>query len=272
MTTTESTTTTETTETTEADAEQAAAVVGGVDLTEALSVAVRKAVNAQVTAAAKEIAQGAVNDFLTEAVVATMRETALLEAEAAVNPDSAAALAAVAEEPEPEPEPEAEEEAKPEEEPRKLHHARLDLFVEKYIAHTYRREVSRQGTEGKIRWCPQWWDHAEAVGRLDALWMAWEQMRLGEGSEMAAWWTQFADPMMAALLDPEGVFKYCSVSDGHRPSMKILPTVPAPAGWFQDGHAHDVDVEPGLTASGLYLPAPSTGRARVVVAIDEFGE
>jgi hypothetical protein len=267
MTTTESTTTTETTE---ADAEQAAAVVGGVDLTEALSGAVRKAVNAQVTAAAKEIAQGAVNDFLTEAVVATMRETALLEAEAAVNPDSAAALAAVAEEPEPEPE--AEEEAKPEEEPRKLHHARLDLFVEKYIAHTYRREVSRQGTEGKIRWCPQWWDHAEAVGRLDALWMAWEQMRLGEGSEMAAWWTQFADPMMAALLDPEGVFKYCSVSDGHRPSMKILPTVPAPAGWFQDGHAHDVDVEPGLTASGLYLPAPSTGRARVVVAIDEFGE
>ncbi|MFD4444387.1 DUF4913 domain-containing protein [Nocardia sp. NPDC058519] len=263
MTTTENTTTD--TEPTDTDAEQAAAVLGGVDLTEALSGAVRKAVNAQVTAAAKEIATGAINDFLTKDVIATMRETALLEAEAAVNPDAAAAVAAVAE-PEPEPEPE------PEEKPRQLHHARLDLFVEKYIAHTYRREVSRKGTEGKIRWCPQWWDHAEAVGRLDALWMAWEEMRLGEGSEMAAWWTQFADPLMAALFDPEGVFKYCSVADGHRPSMKVLPTVPAPQGWFQDGHAHDVDVEPGVTASGLILPAPSTGRARVVVAIDEFGE
>lgn len=263
MTTTESTTTaTETTET--------AAALDGVDLTEALSVAVRKAVNAQVTAAAKEIATGAINDFLTKDVIATMRETALLEAEAAVNPDSAAALATAAAPKADEPEPEAEEETKPEEEPRKLHHAHLDLFVEKYVAHTYRREVSRKGTEGKIRWCPQWWDHAEAVGRLDALWMAWEQMRLGEGSEMAAWWTQFADPLMAALFDPEGVFKYCSVADGHRPSMKVLPTVPAPTGWFQDGHAHDVDVEPGLTASGLYLPTPSTGRSRVVVALDEF--
>ncbi|TCJ89981.1 DUF4913 domain-containing protein [Nocardia alba] len=263
MTTTENTTTTAESTDTELDAEQAAAVLGGVDLTDALSVALRKAVNAQVTAAAKEIATGAINDFLTEDVIATMRETALLEAEAAVNPDAAAVVGAVAE-PEPESEPE------PEEKPRQLHHARLDLFVEKYIAHTYRREVSRKGTESKIRWCPQWWDHAEAVGRLDALWMAWEQMRLGEGSEMAAWWTQFADPLMAALFDPEGVFKYCSVADGHRPSMKVLPTVPAPAGWFQDGHAHDVDVEPGLTASGLYLPTPSPGRARVVVALDEF--
>ncbi|MGW0640437.1 DUF4913 domain-containing protein [Nocardia salmonicida] len=269
MTTTENTTTApETTENTETDAEQAAAALGGVDLTEALSAAVRKAVTAQVTAAAKEIATGAINDFLTKDVIATMRETALLEAEAAVNPDSAAALAAAANSKADEPE--AEEQAKPEEEPRKLHHARLDLFVEKYVAHTYRREVSRKGTEGKIRWCPQWWDHAEAVGRLDALWMAWEQMRLGEGSEMAAWWTQFADPLMAALFDPEGVFKYCSVPDGHRPSMKVLPTVSAPQGWFQDGHAHDVEVEPGVTASGLYLPTPSTGRSRVVVALDEF--
>ena len=270
MTTTENTTTENTEAADPVAAAEAVVALGGVDLTESMSAAVRKAVNAQVTAAAKNIAQGAIDDFLTEDVIATMRETALLEAEAAVNPDTAAALAAPAPEPEPEAEPEPEPE--PEEEPRKLHHARLDLFVEKYIAHTYRREVSRPGTEGKIRWCSQWWDHAEAVGRLDALWMAWEEMRLGEGSEMAAWWTQFADPLMAALFDPEGVFKYCSVSDGHRPSMKVLPTVPAPQGWFQDGHAHDANPEPGVTASGLILPAPSTGRARVVVAIDEFGE
>lgn len=268
MTTTEDTT--DNTEVADATAAEAAAAIGGVDLTESLSAAVRKAVNAQVTAAAKEIAQGAINDFLTEDVIATMRETALLEAEAAVNPDAAAAVAAagsVAADPEPE----AAQEEEPEEEPRRLHHARLDEFVEKYLAHSYRREVTRTGIESTRRWCPQWWDHSEAVGRLEALWMAWEQARLGEGAEMAAWWTTCADPMMAALYDPEGVFKYCSVTDGHKDSLKRLPTVPAPTGWFQDGHAHD-GPEPGMTASGLYLPPPSTGRARVVVAIDEFGE
>lgn len=267
MTTTENPTTTEAADT--VAAAETVSALGGVDLTETLSAAVRKAVNTQVAAAAKEIAQGAINDFLTKDVVATMRETALLEAEAAVNPDAAAAVTAVAAAGgDPEPEPAQEQE--PEEEPRKLHHARLDLFVEKYVAHSYRREVSRQGTEGKVRWCPQWWDHAEAVGRLEALWMAWEQARLGAGAEMAAWWTTCADPMMAALFDPEGVFKYCSVLDGHKTSMKVLPTVPASTGWFQDGHAHD-GPEPGMTASGLYLPPPATGR-RVVVAIDEFGE
>ncbi|WP_280301127.1 DUF4913 domain-containing protein [Nocardia neocaledoniensis] len=266
MTTTENTT--ENTEIADPSATEAAAVLGGVDLTESLSAAVRKAVNSQVAAAAKEIAAGAVTDFLTDDVVATMRETALLEAEAAVNPDAAAAIAAPAQ---PEPEPEAAPAAEPEEEPRKLRFERLDLFVEQYVANMYRREVSRRGTEAKIRWCPQWWDHGEAVGRLDALWTAFEQMRLGEGSEMAAWWTQFADPLMAALFDIEGVFKYCSVTEGHNTTMKRLPTVPAPQGWFQDGHAHD-GPEPGMTASGLYLPPPSTGKGRVVVAIDEFGE
>ncbi|WP_280218995.1 DUF4913 domain-containing protein [Nocardia neocaledoniensis] len=261
------TTTETTTENAEATAETAA--IGGVDLTESMSAAVRKAVNAQVTAAAKEIAQGAINDFLTEDVVATMRETALLEAEAAVNPDAAAAVAAADAAPEPEPEPEQAPE--PEEAPRRLHHERLDLFVEKYLAHSYRREVTRTGIESTRRWCPQWWDHSEAFGRLEALWMAWEQARLGEGAEMAAWWTQFADPMMAALFDPEGVFKYCSVADGHKDTLKRLPSTPAPKGWFVDGHAHD-GPEPGMTASGLYLPPPSTGRGRVVVAIDEFGE
>ncbi|MGW6730204.1 DUF4913 domain-containing protein [Nocardia sp. NPDC055029] len=266
MTTTDNTTT-EAVDT--VDAAEAATTLGGVDLTATMSAAVRKAVNTQVTAAAKEIAQGAINDFLTDEVVATMRETALLEAEAAVNPDAAAAVAASTGGTDPEPEPAQEE--KPEEEERKLHHAKLDEFVEKYLVHTYRREVTRKGTEAKIRWCPQWWDHSEAVGRLEALWMAWEEARLGAGSEMATWWTTCADPLMAALYDPEGVFKYCSVADGHKDSLKRLPTVPAPTGWFADGHAHD-GPEPGMTASGLYLPPPSTGRARVVVAIDEFGE
>ena len=260
-------TTTETpTENTEpGTAEQAAAaVVDGVDLTAALSSAVRKAVNAQVTAAAKDIAAGAIAEFLTDEVVATMRETALLEAEAAVNPDAEAVVASTVQ---PDPEPEAE----PEKEDRKLHHPRLDAFVEKYIAHVYRREVSARGSESKVRWCPMWWEHAEAVGRLEALWTAWEEARLGAGAEMAGWWVTLADPIMAALLDPEGVFKYCSVADGHRTTMRVLPTVAAPEGWFVDGHAHD-NPEPGSTVSGIVLPCPATGRSQIVLAIEDFGE
>ncbi|MFF0547211.1 DUF4913 domain-containing protein [Nocardia thailandica] len=258
-------TTTENTDNTTAEAdlaEQAAAVMGGADLTAALSSAVRKAVSGQVTAVAKDIASGAIAEFLTDEVVATMRETALLEAEAAVNPDSAAAVAAAAE-------PAAAQEEK-EEEPRKLHYARLDLFVENYLAHNFRREVSAQGSDRKLRWCPQWWDHGEVVSRLEALWMAWEQLRLGEGPELATWWIQYVDPTMAVLLDTEGPFKYCSAADGHRPKMLKLPTIPAPEGWFVDGHAHD-NPEPSAV-SGIVLPRPATGRSQIVLAIEDFGE
>ncbi|MFD3431274.1 DUF4913 domain-containing protein [Nocardia fluminea] len=249
-------------------AQVAAGALAQVDLTESLNAAVRKAVAVQVAAAAKDIAQGVVEEFLTDPVRNSMRETAILEAEAAVNPDAAAV---VEPEPAPEPAPEPEPEAAPQPEPEpELRFRTLDAFVEKYVAHTYRREVTARGSENTLRWCPCWWDHGEATARLDALWMAFEALRQGEGAEMNTWWVQHADPQMAVIFDPEGPFKYCSVAEGHKPKMAVLATVPAPAGWFADGHSHDQAPDAPGAVSGLVIPAPSTSRARVVLTIDEF--
>jgi hypothetical protein len=229
------------------------ASVEAADLTDALMDAVRTAVAGQVAAAAKQAADGVLAEALTDDVVMGMRNTAVSEARAAVDPEL------VVEEPAPEP---------PE-----LRYRTLPAFVEQYLANVYRREVSERGVEGTRRWCPCWWDHGEAVARFDALWSAFEQLRQGTGPEMATWWTQYADPIMAAVLDPHGPFEYCSVREGHRAAMPVLPTVAPPEGLFEDGHAYDPEHQPAaapLTSSRLILPNAPTGNRRVVIPEPSF--
>src|SRR5688500_16673945 len=48
-------------------------------------------------------------------------------------------------------------------------------FVSGKLATSYRRQLNVQGG---VTWCPQWWKHAEAISRLEALWRAWEFLRL----------------------------------------------------------------------------------------------
>ncbi|MEV0048484.1 DUF4913 domain-containing protein [Nocardia rhamnosiphila] len=183
------------------------------DLTKVLVDAVRKAVTVDIAAQAKEIADGVVEELLTDDVAGGMRQAAIREALVAIDPAHEAARR---------------------EAPRELFFRDLEQFVTEHLAQVYRREVTALGSENMVRWCPCWWDHGEVVARLDALWMAWEHMRLGETSEMNSWWIQHADPQMAAIFDMEGPFKYCSVEDGHRAKFAPLPTVPAPTGFFPD--------------------------------------
>jgi hypothetical protein len=49
----------------------------------------------------------------------------------------------------------------------------VDDWVEQYFCIVFTRPIG-----GTIRWCAQWRDHAEAVLRLEALWRAWETLRL----------------------------------------------------------------------------------------------
>lgn len=225
----------------EADSEP----IEGAKLTDALAAAIRKAVAVQVAEAAKEAADGVIADALTDDVVLRMRDTAVTEAKAAIDPEY----------------------KEPEPEPRKLWYPTLPEFVEKYLAHVYRREVSVRGSEKTKRWCPRWWDHGEVVARFEALWTGFETLRLGAGPEMAMWWTQYADPIMDRVLDPEGPFKYCSVLGGHRAELPALPTAAPLEGLFEDGHAYDPDHQPtpaAPTSSRLILPAAPTGNRRVV--------
>ncbi len=101
-------------------------------------------------------------------------------------------------------------------------------FVESYLSVAYARDV----TTGYHVWCPQWWQHTEAVVRLDSLWRSWEFHRLDGATGLSEWWIGHADPHMRVLLDPNGPFKACSALRGHRDSIGPLPLQSPPPGVF----------------------------------------
>lgn len=83
---------------------------------------------------------------------------------------------------------------------------------------------------GGVTWCPEWWRHAEAVVRLDAVWRAWEEARSEGGSAMAHWWQAYFDTTFAELTSDRGPFASCKdkVHDG---KLEMLPCNPAPEDW-----------------------------------------
>ncbi len=104
----------------------------------------------------------------------------------------------------------------------------VEVFVRELLAPTYRRSI-----DGRHRtWCPQWWRHAEGITRLEALWRAWEHLRLDPALGISIWLRDHADPHMAVLLNPDGPFKGCSPERGHGARLEALPCVDAPAGLF----------------------------------------
>ena len=108
-----------------------------------------------------------------------------------------------------------------------LFYATLEDFVREQLAPMYRRALDSPSRT----WCPQWWKHAEAISRLEALWRAWEHLRLDPATGMSVWFRDHADHHMAVLLDSEGPFKRCSAGKGHKP-LEELPLDPAPEGLF----------------------------------------
>ncbi|MGP5220573.1 DUF4913 domain-containing protein [Arthrobacter rhombi] len=80
------------------------------------------------------------------------------------------------------------------------------------------------------KWCRQWFLHPEAVSRVEALWRAWEHLRLDAATGMSVWWRDHADPHMTVLLDPKGPFHPCS-STRHRTPPPIECEY-APEAWF----------------------------------------
>lgn len=85
---------------------------------------------------------------------------------------------------------------------------------------------------GGCTWCPEWWRHAEAISRLEALWRAWEHLRLDAATGISLWFRDHADPHMAMLLDADGPFKRCSPTKGHGRELDPLPLREPPAGLF----------------------------------------
>ncbi|MDN6301726.1 MAG: DUF4913 domain-containing protein [Brevibacterium aurantiacum] len=92
-----------------------------------------------------------------------------------------------------------------------LWYPNVDRFLHEFLLPSWRH------TPG-AKWCRKWYLHAEAVSRLDALWRAYEAMRVGDPTGMAVWWRDYADPIMAALTSENGTFMSCDHRmDTHHP-------------------------------------------------------
>jgi hypothetical protein len=59
-----------------------------------------------------------------------------------------------------------------------------------------------------FRWCPRWWEHPEAVLRLDALHRGWEVARLDVNRGMLVW-LRDADAQLRELTSADGPFTTC---------------------------------------------------------------
>lgn len=92
-------------------------------------------------------------------------------------------------------------------------------FVENHFRYIYARKLDLKNDR---RWCPRWFEHPEAVSRLEAVWRAWESAGNDPGAGVSNWYRDHADYHMAVLLDPTGPFEGCSVR-GHKPDLAPQP-------------------------------------------------
>jgi hypothetical protein len=107
----------------------------------------------------------------------------------------------------------------------------IEFFAD-LLAPSYVREVN-EGAQ--LAWCPEWYKHPEALIRMEAIWRAWEHLRLEPALGISTWWLNHADPHMRTLMDTEGPFKKCAY-DGHKPhtpEKAALPHVVPEAGIFE---------------------------------------
>jgi hypothetical protein len=95
----------------------------------------------------------------------------------------------------------------------------LSDWVEDFLLEVYGREVSTAAP-----WCERWQEHREAVARLHALWMAYQQHIEPEAgpSGPAVWHRDFLDHTMTAVRAPNGPFAAC-MTNPERPTHRILP-------------------------------------------------
>jgi len=93
-------------------------------------------------------------------------------------------------------------------------------FVTEGFAPVYCR-----ATSPTLRWCASWWDHAEAIYRLEALWRSWELYRLEPRLGIASWLRDYLDPQLNVLTSPTGPFAQCT-DDRHSPAKPLRTEQP----------------------------------------------
>lgn len=182
---------------------------GGLDVTamtaELVGPAIRKAVGKKVD----DLAARAVDSALTPDVLDRLRAEAAAAAESTLRGDGRTSAPGAEEIPE-------------------LYYGSTDEFVREYLRHLYKRKVDGQHTF----WSARWWESAEAVARLEALWRAWEHLRLDPSTGPSVWWRDHADSHMRVLMSSSGPF--AKEVDTTSTIRDPLPYEQPPDGLFPD--------------------------------------
>lgn len=106
-------------------------------------------------------------------------------------------------------------------------------WVEKWLLPNFRRELGGS----KRRWDPNWWRYEEVGGALEALWQAWEHLRLQSGTAHAVFYRDYLYPIMDRLTAPDGPFWNFHESPPAVPGNTIPPvweTSATPKGWYRE--------------------------------------
>jgi hypothetical protein len=73
-------------------------------------------------------------------------------------------------------------------------------FVDEWLLPRYARDPRSHV------WDPQWFEYVEVVDRLEALWRAWEFLRLEGMTGMAVFFRDYMDPAMDQITSKNGPF------------------------------------------------------------------
>lgn len=110
-----------------------------------------------------------------------------------------------------------------------LRFASLPVFVEDFVLPNC---VHRLGEQHAGRWCVRWWEHAEAVTRLEAIWEAFEVMRQQPAPSFSTWLRDHFDSHMRTLTSTVGVFHRCDADKHFHEVKEVWASVPPPTGMF----------------------------------------
>lgn len=105
--------------------------------------------------------------------------------------------------------------------------ATLAEFVE-WLATVWEQKISSQS--GPM-WCSRWFEHPEAVLRLEAMWRSFEAARADPLNGMATWLRDIADHHMSQLTSGTSPFRRCK-DNGHTAPTLEVTTAPVPDGYL----------------------------------------
>jgi hypothetical protein len=124
-------------------------------------------------------------------------------------------------------------------------------WVENNITTLIARKVPT--TDGAPKWCPCWWDHAEAIARLEAARQAWVALSGAGGTALVTYFDYLDRVVLAPLTSETGPFARCGPRQhtverplGHTPPPPEVYPDPTPAA----NHAAPVTPDPLHPATG----------------------